>query len=165
MPVIQSVVSCCNVVTLVAGTWTETSHFRPTKFDWVGKGVREGQNMAQATLVCAKLLASEPTRGPEMAQGPWKWTQINWGEHFASCCNVILSCFYLHLVSATQESKRSAWKTRSCMNIACSSFVRYLRRYKKCMEHKKLLEHHLLVLCQVFKDLSRAREVKVDLKL
>ena len=66
-----------------------------------------------------------------------------------SCCNVIMACFNLHLavceVSAlhTQESKRSAWKTKSCMNIACSSFVRYLKKYKKCMEYRKLPEHYL----------------------
>ena len=43
-------------------------------------GVKERQNMAQNGPGFYISLASEPSRGPLMGQGPRKWTQINQGQ-------------------------------------------------------------------------------------
>ena len=63
---------------------TCASHFGPKKFDQVGRG---GQGRSKYGPECASScnrnglnLASEPSLGPEMGQGPQKWTQINQGQ-------------------------------------------------------------------------------------
>ena len=56
----------------------------PKKIDQVGRG---GQGRSKYGPECASScnrnglnLASEPSLGPEMGQGPQKWTQINQGQ-------------------------------------------------------------------------------------
>ena len=54
-----------------------TSHFGPKKIDRVGRG---GQGRFKYCPKWASFLASRPSLGPEMGQGPLKWTQINQGQ-------------------------------------------------------------------------------------
>ena len=51
--------------------------FWTKKIDQVG---REGQGRSKYCPKWASFLASEPSLGPEMGQGPLKWTQINQGQ-------------------------------------------------------------------------------------
>ena len=89
-----------------------------------------------------------------------------------SCCNVIMACFNLHLAVCDVRCLRFTGIQEKCMEdqklhehrllVLCEVFK---KNTKGAWNIKKLPEHRLLVLCQVFKDLSRACEVKVDLKL
>ena len=63
---------------------TFTSHFGPKKIDQVGRG---GQGRLKYGPECVSSynrnglnLALGPSVGPEMGQGPRKWTQINQGQ-------------------------------------------------------------------------------------
>ena len=51
--------------------------FWTKKNDRVGRG---GQGRSKYCPEWASLLALEPSRGPQMGQGPQKWTQINQGQ-------------------------------------------------------------------------------------
>ena len=72
---------------------TCASHFGPKKFDHVGRGgqgrSKYGQECASHDKPKAKLLASEPSRAPQMDQEPLKWTQINQGQLEGQFCTIL----------------------------------------------------------------------------
>ena len=80
---------------------TCTSHFEPKKFDRVGRGVREGQNIA---LNKPRFWLLIPLEAPKWVQDPGnglKSIRGGWGDHLGSISGVnvkfMSKCLYLNM--------------------------------------------------------------------